>query len=345
MLNFVKVITLKEQYFYVSKRLGVRQPHVQLASAPHRSGGYGTMPILDFEFVILNRRAFGSRLPGRTYVAPTEVGYRFGFNGMQRDDEIKGPGNSLDFGARMYDSRLGRWMSVDPLQVKFPSLSPYNGMANNPIIFVDPDGRDIKFAIWVNDGDGNWNKKIVTYKDLNPKLQQALHAYAQTNEGREFLAQFAKKGDKIGNVLFNEGKYSNHVLEIEEFDQYGSPYGTSSFRQKDGKAIFNIKINSRRESEDNNSESLAVTLGHESFIHLDNYIKPVVDAVEKKDKSKFQKLSEKWKNSANERRGGPDHDAYRDGKRPRMNQFNAQLKNILSPSRVSKAVKSHDEKY
>lgn len=86
---------------------------------------------------------FGSLMPGRTYVAPTGAGYRFGFNGMQRDDEIKGPGNSLDFGARMYDSRLGRWMSVDPLAGKYPDLSPFNFVSNNPLIFIDPDGKRI----------------------------------------------------------------------------------------------------------------------------------------------------------------------------------------------------------
>ena len=41
-LNFEKVITLKEQYLYGSKRLGVRQPHVQLAAAPHTAVGYQT---------------------------------------------------------------------------------------------------------------------------------------------------------------------------------------------------------------------------------------------------------------------------------------------------------------
>src|SRR5690606_28578426 len=46
---------------------------------------------------------FGSLIPQRRY-NPTE--YRYGFNGMEKDDEIKGTGNSLDFGARIYDPRL-----------------------------------------------------------------------------------------------------------------------------------------------------------------------------------------------------------------------------------------------
>jgi RHS repeat-associated protein len=70
-------------------------------------------------------------------------GYRFGFNGQEKDNEIKGVGNGLDFGARVYDSRLGRWLSLDPLQAKYPSLSAYNFCADNPILFIDPDGKRI----------------------------------------------------------------------------------------------------------------------------------------------------------------------------------------------------------
>jgi len=51
--------------------------------------------------------------------------YDFGFNGQEMDDEIQGDGNSYDFGARTYDSRLGRWLSVDPQANSYPSYSPY----------------------------------------------------------------------------------------------------------------------------------------------------------------------------------------------------------------------------
>ncbi|GGD36603.1 hypothetical protein GCM10011343_28070 [Flavobacterium orientale] len=43
--------------------------------------------------------------------------YRYGFNGMEKDDEIKGEGNSYDFGARMLDPRVGRWFAPDPIRV------------------------------------------------------------------------------------------------------------------------------------------------------------------------------------------------------------------------------------
>lgn len=84
---------------------------------------------------------FGSTMEERSWSA-SGFSYRHGFNGMEQDNEVKGDGNSLDFGARIYDSRLGRWMSTDPLQKKYPNYSPYVGVGNNPIVFVDPDGRD-----------------------------------------------------------------------------------------------------------------------------------------------------------------------------------------------------------
>lgn len=71
------------------------------------------------------------------------VAYGFGFNGKELDNETYGEGNAYDFGARIYDPRLGRWLSVDPLFKDYTDLSPYCSMGNNPIVLVDKDGRKI----------------------------------------------------------------------------------------------------------------------------------------------------------------------------------------------------------
>jgi RHS repeat-associated protein len=100
---------------------------------------------------------FGMTMLGRSYEAAGIDGHRYGYNGKENDNEVKGEGNQQDYGARIYDPRVGRWLSVDPLMIKYPSLSPYNSVANSPIFYVDPDGREIKVASEVVDG-----KTIIT---------------------------------------------------------------------------------------------------------------------------------------------------------------------------------------
>jgi RHS repeat-associated protein len=63
-----------------------------------------------------------------------------GFNGMEKDDEMKGNGNSYTTEFRFYDSRVARWISLDPEMQRFPTKSPFVGYSDNPIIFVDPKG-------------------------------------------------------------------------------------------------------------------------------------------------------------------------------------------------------------
>ena len=48
--------------------------------------------------------------------------------------------------ARIYDPLTGRFTTIDPLAGKYPSLSPYNHCANNPLSYIDPDGRVIRDA-------------------------------------------------------------------------------------------------------------------------------------------------------------------------------------------------------
>ncbi|MDX9890953.1 MAG: RHS repeat-associated core domain-containing protein [Bacteroidales bacterium] len=65
------------------------------------------------------------------------------FSGKEKDSET-GYGY---FGARYYDSGLSIWLSVDPMSDKYPSMSPYNYCANNPVMLVDPDGRDCEILV------------------------------------------------------------------------------------------------------------------------------------------------------------------------------------------------------
>ncbi|MBK7181870.1 MAG: hypothetical protein IPH89_02485 [Bacteroidetes bacterium] len=84
-------------------------------------------------------------MPGRQYTGAT--GYRFGFNGKESDDEVKGSDNSYDFGARVYDPRLGKFFSIDPLFKIYPNESSYGFAGNSPIYLVDKDG-ELKIVYW-----------------------------------------------------------------------------------------------------------------------------------------------------------------------------------------------------
>ncbi|WKL46344.1 RHS repeat-associated core domain-containing protein [Flavobacterium pectinovorum] len=64
-----------------------------------------------------------------------------GLMDMEKDYELKGEGNSLDFGARMLDPRIGRWFTRDPQSKRFPFESNYAYVSNNPLIYKDPTGE------------------------------------------------------------------------------------------------------------------------------------------------------------------------------------------------------------
>jgi len=68
--------------------------------------------------------------------------YRYGFNGKENDNEVKGDGNQQDYGMRIYDPRLGRFFSVDPLTKTYPELTPFQYASNRPIDGVDVDGQE-----------------------------------------------------------------------------------------------------------------------------------------------------------------------------------------------------------
>jgi len=96
-------------------------------------GGSASKKCLEYE-------PFGSLLPGRNYSATTSD-YRYGFNGKESDGEINGERNSYDFGARMHDPRVGRFLSLDPFASAFAFQSPYLFAGNNPIQFIDHNGE------------------------------------------------------------------------------------------------------------------------------------------------------------------------------------------------------------
>jgi RHS repeat-associated protein len=144
---------------------------------------------------------FGVQLDGRT-----ESGeYRYGYQGSEKDDELKGGGNSYTTFFRQLDPRVGRWFSVDP--VFQPWQSPYCSMDGNPILFNDVLGNEI----------------IEKFKDNDNK--EAFCAILKTKEGFEYFSQFAKAGQKLemnGETFFFEknGKYHDQGIDLTLNDEF-----------------------------------------------------------------------------------------------------------------------------
>ncbi len=90
-------------------------------------------------YSVQNYYAFGQSMPNWSGTAAVNdpKKYRFGYNGKEDDDEW----GKQDYGARIYDPRIGRWLSTDPLEHKYSSLSTYNSFLNNPNFYTDPDGK------------------------------------------------------------------------------------------------------------------------------------------------------------------------------------------------------------
>jgi RHS repeat-associated protein len=82
---------------------------------------------------------FGAPMEGRNY---SSTSYRYGFNGKEKIDEMHGnSGDEYDFGARIYDARLGRFLSTDPRQREYAWQTPYAYCRNRPISTVDVNGE------------------------------------------------------------------------------------------------------------------------------------------------------------------------------------------------------------
>jgi RHS repeat-associated protein len=88
---------------------------------------------------------FGSVIVERLFTSSGAGDYRYGFNGKEDDDEW----GVQDYGARIYNPQVARFLSVDPLTGGYPELTPYQFASNTPIWARDLDGLEAQYS---NDG-------------------------------------------------------------------------------------------------------------------------------------------------------------------------------------------------
>jgi len=137
-------------------------------------------------------------------------GYRYGFQGQESDNEIKGSGNSINFKFRMHDPRLGRFLSIDPLVASYPWNSPYAFSENRVIDGVELEGAErlsVHTPGWAFSSETVLRNETATEAQMNSATAGVVirHPIATSNVGS---VQFG--GTNISSV---SGRIARHVAE------------------------------------------------------------------------------------------------------------------------------------
>jgi RHS repeat-associated protein len=187
-------------------------------------------------------------------VTPTDV--RYGFNGKEVDSEINGNGNAYDFGARMYDARLGRSYSLDPKLALTPFHSGYSFFSNNPIYFIDKDGKIIEVA--TESSKKSFNTAIQTVFNDNDEAIAALSisegAMAVRSISVEDYNKIMQSLNSIDQQAAFRGLYlasqsqSKYLVQVIEGNEKaflnGDAVSTKDLRSSDGVSFKKDETNS-----------------------------------------------------------------------------------------------------
>jgi RHS repeat-associated protein len=148
----------------------------------------------------------GMLMPGRKF----NSGYRYGFNGKEQDPEVSEEGTQYDYGFRIYDSRLVRFKSVDPLAKEYAFYTPYQYAGNNPVEGIDLDGLEyVTYKIRYVDGKMVSKTMVTDYRYLSEQVLNQMHQKRLTFTR---YVNYGDKGDKPTAETYTKNFYSVYSM-------------------------------------------------------------------------------------------------------------------------------------
>ncbi|MDX9697825.1 MAG: RHS repeat-associated core domain-containing protein, partial [Bacteroidales bacterium] len=230
-------IVAKERPIYGSSRLGIMNKEVEFnLTGIFLSKSNSTIGIKEYELsdhlgnvsvVVLDRKnslstniqpiiisntdyyPFGYPISYRTHSS----GYRYGFNGQEGDGEIYGDNLNYAFTYRMYDSRIGRFWSVDPLRFEYPWNSTYAFAENSPIAFLELEGLEKQ--------NSNIKKNIYVIIKSTEEINESYYNTSEIVMGTFKIIvanSIMEASEKIINYM------GDNTIDNIIFDMHGSVY-------------------------------------------------------------------------------------------------------------------------